>query len=490
MRLVLIAVVAVSAPIVCRGQGPASGPVLTLEESIQLALRNNPQHQMVRSNRARAGNALRSAYGALLPGVSSSFGASWREGRQQFFEGQPFGAASDVVSSNAGVSVGASWSGSTLMGPRQQRALLDASELDLSGSEQSIRAAVVQDYLSVLQAQARAALQDTLLINTQAQLDLARARLQVGAATSLEVRNAEVQLGRQRVAVLRERNNVENARLQLFQRLGIPEQEGARLTTAFPMAEPALQLAELLDMARRGNPTMSALKARESAANIGVSSARTAWFPTLSLSTGISGYTSQQSNIDAEISQARAQAEGAKRSCFTQDSIRRGAGLSGIGASCNAINFTDAQANALRDANSQFPFTFTRNPISYGASLSFPIFNGFQRERQIQEAQLARNDARYRVREQELRLTAEVTTAYRTLITQFQTVQFNDQSQQAAREAVLLAQERYRVGAATFLDVTTAQNQLQSAATEYINSIYDFHKAYAALENAVGRPLR
>ena len=89
-----------------------------------------------------------------------------------------------------------------------------------------------------------------------------------------------------------------------------------------------------------------------------------------------------------------------------------------------------------------------------------------------------------------MRLTSDVTTAYRNLVTQYQTVQFNDQNQQAAREALLLAQERYRVGASTFLDVTTAQNQLQTAATDHINSIYDFHKAYAALENAVGRPLR
>ena len=94
------------------------------------------------------------------------------------------------------------------------------------------------------------------------------------------------------------------------------------------------------------------------------------------------------------------------------------------------------------------------------------------------------------MREQELRLTSDVTSAYRNLITQYQTVQFNDQNQQAAREALQLAQERYRVGATTFLDVTNAQTQLQTAATNYINSIYAFHKFFAALEAAVGRPLR
>jgi outer membrane protein len=69
-------------------------------------------------------------------------------------------------------------------------------------------------------------------------------------------------------------------------------------------------------------------------------------------------------------------------------------------------------------------------------------------------------------------------------------VRLNEQNQQAARQALELAQERYRVGANTFLDVTTARSTFEQAATDLINSIYEFHKAYAALESAVGRPLR
>jgi outer membrane protein len=311
----------------------------------------------------------------------------------------------------------------------------------------------------------------------------------VGAATQLEVRNAEVQVGQQRVAVLRERNNLETSMLQLFQTMGIPEQEGARLTTTFAMTEPTLQLNELLDMARKGNPTLNAYRARENAASVGVSSARSQWLPSLSLSTGLSGYTSQATSVEGQIAQARGQAAASRSSCFTTDSIRRGAGLSGL-SQCGSIEFSDVQANAIRAANSQFPLSFTRNPFTYSAQLSFPIFDRFQREQRIQEAELQRNDARYTLREQELRLTSDVTSAYRNLITQYQTVQFNVQNQQAAREALQLAQERYRVGATTFLDVTNAQTQLQTAATSYINSIYSFHKFFAALEAAVGRPLR
>ncbi len=170
--------------------------------------------------------------------------------------------------------------------------------------------------------------------------------------------------------------------------------------------------------------------------------------------------------------------------------MRRGAGLPSILQQCNAIVFTDADAAAFRDANAQFPFKMTRSPIQLSAQISLPIFDGFTREQRIQEATASRNDARYRVREQELKLTADVTSAYRNLTTAYQTVRLQEQNSVAAREALALAQERFRVGANTFVDVTQARADYERAETDRINAIYDYHKAFAALEAAVGRPLR
>ena len=67
-------------------------------------------------------------------------------------------------------------------------------------------------------------------------------------------------------------------------------------------------------------------------------------------------------------------------------------------------------------------------------------------------------------------------------------MQLQEQNRTAAREALALAQERYRVGANTFVDVTQARADYERAETDRINAIYEFHKAFAALESAVGRP--
>jgi outer membrane protein len=144
----------------------------------------------------------------------------------------------------------------------------------------------------------------------------------------------------------------------------------------------------------------------------------------------------------------------------------------------------------MRSANEQFPFNFNKSPFGYSVSLSLPIFNGFQREEQIQAATSQRNDARYAVRAQQLQMATEVSTAHRNLLTQYQTVQLQEQTRATAEQALQLAQERYRVGASTFLDVTTARADYERESTNLINATYEFHKAYAELERAVGRPLR
>ncbi|HUQ83539.1 MAG TPA: TolC family protein [Gemmatimonadaceae bacterium] len=495
MRLVACALLALAPafPAIAQSRDSASAgaPVLSLQDAISLARRNNPLFLQTRSARQRAGAALRTSYGVLLPDVSTSFSNSYREGRPQFFGGQAFGSTSDVISSDASLNISAQYNGANLLAPKVQRANLEAAESDLTNADAVLRLAVTGQYLNVLAAQARAQLNDTLLTSAQAQLELSRARAAVGAATTLDVRRAEVQVGQAQVAVLRERNNIETEKLRLFQQLGVEQPTSVRLSTELPVVEPTLNLQELLSGARRQNPALASAKSRESAAGLTVRQARSAYLPTLRIQTGLSGYTSQATDINGEIANERFSAAQGLSSCLGTDSLRVRSGLPSIAGSCGSrFTFTDADAAAMRSANAKYPFDFTRDPITFGASLSVPIFNGFQREQRVQEAEATRNDARYNVRAQELRVTAEVTTGYRNLMTAYQAVQIQTQNSQAAREALALAQERFRVGANTFVDVVQSRADFERAESDRINAIYEFHRAYATLESAVGRPLR
>jgi outer membrane protein len=149
-----------------------------------------------------------------------------------------------------------------------------------------------------------------------------------------------------------------------------------------------------------------------------------------------------------------------------------------------------AAQSAIRKSNDAFPFGFTRNPFQISATLSLPIFDNFQREQRVEESEAQRNDARYAIRAQELKTTATVTGAYLTLQAQAQQVALQERTALQAHETLRLAQERYRVGLAAFLDVSDARTQYEQAESDRINAVYNFHKAFAALEAAVGRPLR
>jgi outer membrane protein len=76
------------------------------------------------------------------------------------------------------------------------------------------------------------------------------------------------------------------------------------------------------------------------------------------------------------------------------------------------------------------------------------------------------------------------------LQTAYQAIAVQQANRESARDQLRLAQDRYRLGAGTSLEVSDAQNAVQRAEGDYVTAVYDYHKAVAALEAAVGRPLR
>ena len=85
---------------------------------------------------------------------------------------------------------------------------------------------------------------------------------------------------------------------------------------------------------------------------------------------------------------------------------------------------------------------------------------------------------------------ADVTAAYLTLKTAQQTSALQEQNSAKAKLELKFAQDRYSNGQATFVDLTEARAAYERAESDRINAIYDYHKAFASLESAVGRPLR
>jgi outer membrane protein len=475
-------------PLTAVAQTAAVPDKLSVEQAIELAQANNPQLRQTLNARRSAAAATRSAYGQLLPNVSSNAGLSWREGRQQVFNGVGFGANANTIGSSAGLSAALSYGLDVLLQPRASKAQERATESESEAAIQQLRANVTTQYLIALQAQARAVLQDTLLESARLSADLAKARLAAGSATTLDVQRADVALGQQRVQVVQARNTVAIERLRLFENLGVTPPDGdVALTSDFAVTAVPSTVAELMVMAKNANPNVVARRDREDAAAINQRIARAAYLPQFQLSAGYGGFTNGFTDNKFPVSQALASAQS---SCFQRGSILQIVGQPFDPATCSAITLTPAQISAAKASNNAFPFSLTRNPYSVNAQFSLPIFNGWQREQRVAEAAVARDNARQAVRQQELSAQQAVRTAYLNLDAARQTVAIQEENGKLARESLLLAETRYRVGQATFLDVANARADFARAANDRITAVYDFHRAFAALEQAVGKRLR
>jgi len=469
---------------------PPGGATLTLDEAISIARRNNPTFLQTVNARRDADAQVRSARGGLLPSADASLAGRFQQGGQQVFNGLSFSSSSDALQSSYSLGLTYQMNGAKLLAPRQAIANRNAAEADVSGASELLRSTVTQQYLTALESQAKAALQDTLVTQAQGQLELAKARLAVGSGTQLDVSKAEVTLGQAQVAALQAHDQVEIDKLTLFQQMGVPQPADVQLVSTFTVEPVPITLDSALDLAHSRNPALQALRARDKAAGVNVKVAKSQYLPTLSFNTGWGGYTQSFTSNDYAVATARQSKLQQREGCFSQDSLRVGAGLPSISSICSGIDFGPADAAAARRANDVFPFGFTSSPWSFNVSVSLPIFDGFQREQNLQQAQANRNDARYQVRAQELQLTQAVTSAYLTLETEQKTIAMQQHNAETARQGLELAQEKYRVGAATFLDLNDATVTYAQAENAYITAIYDYHKAFATLESAVGRPLR
>lgn len=463
-----------------------SSPVLSVEQAVTLAIRHNPTHLSVVNDRSSATALRKAAYGQLLPRLDAQLTGNYQKAGEAPLNSVQFATTSDVYQSFYSLGLTYNLSLSTFVMPKRQNANVRAADADIVGSQINVQTTVTQDYLTVLQDQAKVILQDTLIAQAQLQLDLAKAKVAVGSGTQLDVSKAQVTLGQAQVAAIQDRNLVDVDKLRLFQEMGVQEPQNVQLTSQFVVEPPKFTLDSVLALARMQNPTLNALKVRTEVASLDVTSARKDYFPSLQVSTGIQGFTAQLSNPNVLIGQA---IQGAAN-CFSEDSIRVGAGLPSINSFCQQQVVTPQVAAQIRAQNSQFPFGFTRQPLAISATLTFPIFNNFQREQLVEQAEALRNDADYRAKAQELQLTADVTAAYLTLQAQVQTVTLQEQNAAQARQQLDLAEVKYKAGAATYLDISDAQATFSQAENDRINSIYQYHKAFAALEGAVGHPLR
>jgi len=218
--------------------------------------------------------------------------------------------------------------------------------------------------------------------------------------------------------------------------------------------------------------------------------ARSSYFPSISLSAGLSGFTRQASTTAGQEAQAVAAGVARVQQCLALNDLVSRLPDPPPTQNCSLLATPESALEAIRSQNDAFPFNFTGQPPSVGFQISIPVFQGLGRQRDLESARAQLNDNRYRIVEQELALRADIDSRTAIVSTAYQSALIEERNQALADEQLRLAQERYRLGLSNFIDLVEAETVKARADRERILSIFTYHDAIADLEAVVGTPLR
>jgi len=122
-----------------------------------------------------------------------------------------------------------------------------------------------------------------------------------------------------------------------------------------------------------------------------------------------------------------------------------------------------------------------------GAVVSVPIFTGFLIENRAAEARQQKYQTEQKKIDLTNRIALEVTDAYLTLQAARQQLVVEEKEVESARSALGLAKERYRLGLASIVDVTTATVALLMAEVRLSEARYTLQAGTAAVAYATGQ---
>ncbi|HUJ10771.1 MAG TPA: TolC family protein [Verrucomicrobiae bacterium] len=131
-----------------------------------------------------------------------------------------------------------------------------------------------------------------------------------------------------------------------------------------------------------------------------------------------------------------------------------------------------------------------REGWTVGAQLNWAIFDGFQTRGRVTQARATLQEANLDYADTRRQVELEVRQAYSDYLQTLELIEAQKKTVEEAEESLRLAEARFRAGTGTQLDVLSAQTALTDARSNEIQALYDYNVAIAALERATGMTVR
>ena len=460
-----------------RNNASASAPILTLEDAVINALRDNPTPRAARA--AVEGALARAGIAASAGKVQGNLGGQIQ---YQKILGQPdFGGGIVVGGTGTGTGTGTTtgtgtggatnpittnsrssssttkqlslnvslpvYSGGRVRNSRRAaQAAARAAVLTAQQTEQELAAQTIIAYLGVLRGQELLTVADSNLDTSRERRRISGVRFDAGAAARLEVLNADAELAASQQNRIQASNSLAQSKAAVNILLARPPETPLRVEPIAELSLPSIAL-----------PAVARFPLAEQATAIAQGGAVPASADLRAVvSEDLPSLLATQENLTAAEYNVKAQK--------SQRKPNIGISLTGL----------------LRDPVG----AIGRTILGAGVSLAQTLFDGGRISSQVREANASLDQARLGFVGQQLQVANAIEGSLLTLDSARKKLASTDTAVLSAQEALRAANLAFTAGAGTPLDVTNAQNALLQAQTNAVNARFDVAQAQVQLAAA------
>jgi outer membrane protein len=416
---------------------------LTLKKSIQIAIANSKTLDKTLNSIEIQNSIIKTKYGSLLP--SLSFTSGWQRTNQV-----NSGTGYNINGINVVTGARDTTTDNFNMGLRSDVLLfnglanydaLDLAKMNkqtyffqLETQRQDLVLKVISDYITILKNEQILKINVATLEDSKSQLEKIKIFVQVGKKTLSDIYNQDADVAQKELAVEQSKNNVDKSTADLVFDLNLPQNRSYTVN--------------------------------EEEFNTNVNAA------------DLQSYVDKNSNIDALTRVAYGNRYDYKSSEYTirinqaQHEINRSnlifPSLSGFGS----YNWSGDKFQNIRNSR-----VFT-----VGLTLSYPIFQGWQTSSLEDQSEVAILSAKDDLEQIKNQIVVQIKKATLDLKSNLKQIEISDREIKAAEQNKFAAEESYRVGLNTLLDVQTAAIKYNNALIDKSNSVYNFILAQKQLE--------
>ncbi|PRY53657.1 outer membrane protein TolC [Arcticibacter pallidicorallinus] len=408
--------------------------VLTLESAIRISLENNYNIRITRNQTEIDRNNVSLANAGILPVVGADLvnNRSIQETRQTQADGS-VREVKDARNSNLNYGIGLDWTifdGFAMFANYDRlKELQKLGETNMKATILNTVSDVVNNYYYLIRLQKETDATDTAVAISRLRLNTAENRYKIGKAAKLEVLNATVDLNTDTTNLLRLRDMVRARKIILNELLARDVNTDFAIRDSI-VTDPSLKFDQLLNLSSQQNPVIQTAFINERIARLNLKQVKATRYPTLGVNTG--------------------------------------------------YNFTRSHSELgfARDAKGQ--------GFTYGLTASVNIFNGFLQKRNEKNAEIQIENAQLDYNRLKQNITAQLSSAYQTYLTNLQLVDLERSNQNVAKQNMDITLAKFRLGSVTPVEFREAQRNYLEASVRFTDSEYQAKQAEIALKELAG----